>query len=95
MSRKTNRNKDPERRAVPFKNGMNPVRKMLVDKLGIALAAHHQREDAGDFKHYDQAIEFNQEFVERSRGKGGKKRPHGKTYVKSVALQKNAIIASD
>lgn len=84
MSKKTNRNKDPNRRAVPFVPRMNPTREALLKKIDIAMAAHMQREDVGDYRHFDQAMDFNYEFMSRGRGKGkGHKR-----YIKSVALQR-------
>ena len=86
MSRKTNRNKDPNRRAIPFSPKMNPLREELLKRIDIAMAAHMQREEAGDFRHFDQAMDFNREFVERSRGKG-----KGKHYIKSVALQRRPV----
>lgn len=86
MSRKTNRDKDPKRRAIPFQPKMNPIRKELLERIGIAMAAHKQREAVGDMVHLNHAFDFNREFIERSRGKGGKRKPHGSTFVRSVAL---------
>ena len=68
---------------LPFVPRMSKLRKVLIEKINIAITAHSQREDVGDMRHYTQAIDMNQEFVERSRGKGGK----AKRYIKSVALQ--------
>ena len=73
-----------EARPIPFKPRMNNVRKALIDKMGIALAAHAQREDVGDMRHYWQAVDMNNEFIDRSRGKGKKG-----GMVKSVALQRD------
>lgn len=61
---------------------MNKARKVLIDKMGIALKAHAQREDVGDMRHYWQAVDMNREFIERSRGKG-----KAKGMIRSVALQ--------
>lgn len=58
----------------------NPIRHALVEKIKIAMAAHYQREDVGDMRHLYQAIDFNQEFVDRSRGKG-----KAKGMIKSIA----------
>lgn len=63
----------------------NPVRQKLMKQMGIAMAAHYQREEVGDMVHYNQLIDLNAEFMERSRG-------HGKArsrYIKSVALQRD------
>lgn len=70
---------------LPFQPRMNKTRKLLLDKMNIALAAHAQRESVGDMRHFNEAMDFNAEFVERSRGHGGKAR----TYIKSVALQRD------
>jgi hypothetical protein len=67
----------------PFVPQMNKTRKLLFDKMNIALVAHQSREEVGDMRHLNEALDFNAEFVERSRGKGGKAR----RYIKSVALQ--------
>lgn len=69
----------------PFQPRMNKIRKMLMDKIRIALVAHEQRENVGDMRFMHEAIDFNQEFVDRSRGKG---KARGK-YIKSVANQRN------
>jgi hypothetical protein len=68
----------------PFNPRMNRVREKLLKQMEIAIIAHQQREDVGDFRHYHQAIDFNTEFMERGRGKGGGARK----YIKSVANQK-------
>jgi hypothetical protein len=73
-----------EKHPIPlFIPQMNKTRQLLVNKMNIALVAHESREEVGDMRHLNEALDFNAEFVERSRGKGGKAR----RYVKSVALQ--------
>ena len=62
----------------------NPIRQKLLKQIGIALAAHQQREHAGDMRHYFQAVDFNQEFMDRGRGHSYK----GSRFIKSVALQR-------
>lgn len=61
----------------------NPIRRSLMDKIEIALKAHAQRTIEDGFKFLHQAIDFNQEFLERSRGKGRQK-----PFIRSVANAK-------
>lgn len=62
----------------------NPIRRALMDKIEIALKAHAQRTTEDGLHFLYQAIDFNQEFLERSRGKG-RQRP----FIRSVANAKN------
>lgn len=63
---------------------MNPIRKQLLERINIALVAHNQREELGDQRHLHHALDFNSEYIERSRGHS-----KAKTFQKSVALAKD------
>lgn len=62
----------------------NPIRQKLLTNISTAMAAHHQREDVGDMRHLHQAIDMNQEFIDRSRGHG-----KDKGFIKSVVFARN------
>ena len=63
---------------------MNPIRKELLKRIDIAMKAHNQRDEVGDQRHLLHALDFNQEYIERSRGHS-----KAKAFQKSVALAKD------
>ncbi len=75
-------NLNPKQKARQGK--LNKVRRKLLDQIDIALRAHAQRELVGDMRHYHQVVDFNQEFVDRSRGHGT-----DRGFIKSVARQRD------
>ena len=74
---------------------MNPNRAKLLRTISGNMAKYFEDHVLGTpFRDYlttkmeamDAAKAANFEWMSRSRGKGGRKMPHGKTYIKSVAL---------
>jgi len=53
---------------------MNPIRKRFIRGIQKALIAHNTRDNLADRSNLDLAYDLNQEFIDRSRGKGRSKR---------------------
>lgn len=75
---------------------MGLVRSKILDKLSVALANYHEPPKSVPTKdrlsyraeQLHLAHELNKKWMDRSRGKGGKK-PTRKSFVPSIALRKN------
>ena len=76
---------------------MNPRRKKILHGMSIAIAEHYEpsrafekMEDILTYKAEQLALarKLNQDFIDASRGKSGKKPPRMQ-FIKSVALQRN------